>query len=111
MATDRRLIRSKWHSQRFIVARVEAPVVETDGSRPPVNLAFVLDRSGSMSGPKLAVAARAVEEGIARLQPTDRFGIVWFDDEVTILVPGTSAFRSTERRARSTRSPMCPASR
>ena len=78
MATDRRLIRSRWHSQRFVVARVDAPVAKTDGTRPPVNLAFVLDRSGSMSGRKLQVAARAVEEGIDRLQPTDRFSIVWF---------------------------------
>ena len=91
VATDRRLIRSKWHSQRFIVARVEAPIATSDGTRPPVNLAFVLDRSGSMSGRKLEVAARAVEEGIGRLQPTDRFSIVWFDSEVDVLVPGTLA--------------------
>lgn len=99
VTTDRRLIRSRWHSQRFIVARVEAPVVEREGSRPAVNLAFVLDRSGSMSGRKLAVAARAVEEGITRLLPTDRFSIVWFDDEVTILVPGTNATADACRRA------------
>lgn len=99
VATDRRFVRSRWHSQRFVVARVEAPVVASDGSRPPVNLAFVLDRSGSMSGQKLEVAARAVEEGIARLQPTDRFAIVWFDDEVTVLVPTTPATGDACRRA------------
>lgn len=99
VATDRRLVRSKWHSQRFVVARVEAPVARTDGERPPANLAFVLDRSGSMSGGKLAVAARAVEEGIARLQPTDRFGIVWFDDAVDVLVPSTLATGDARRAA------------
>lgn len=99
VATDRRLIRSRWHSQRFIVARVEAPVVQTDHARPPVNLAFVLDRSGSMSGAKLTVAARAVEEGLSRLQPTDRFSIVWFDDVVDVLVAGTSATSDARRVA------------
>lgn len=99
VATDRRLVRSRWHSQRFIVARVEAPVVEGDGTRPPVNLAFVLDRSGSMSGRKLAVAARAVEDGIGRLQPTDRFSVVWFDDEIDVLVPGTLATGPARRTA------------
>jgi Mg-chelatase subunit ChlD len=99
VATDRRLVRTKWHSRRFIVARVTAPVVRTEGGRPPVNLAFVLDRSGSMSGRKLAVAARAVEEGIDRLQPTDRFSIVWFDDEVDVLVPGTPATADARRAA------------
>jgi len=91
VATDRHLVRCRWHSQRFVVARVEAPIVHTGAARPPVNLAFVLDRSGSMSGAKLSVAARAVEEGIGRLQPTDRFSIVWFDDEVSLLVPTTLA--------------------
>jgi hypothetical protein len=99
VATDRRLIRSKWHSQRFIVARVDAPIAASDGTRPPVNLAFVLDRSGSMGGGKLEVAARAVEEGIGRLQPTDRFSIVWFDDDVDVLVPGTLATGDARRDA------------
>lgn len=99
VATDRRLVRSKWHSQRFVVAQVQAPVVEREGARPPVNLAFVLDRSGSMSGRKLELAARAVEEGIARLQPSDRLSIVWFDDEVTVLVPGTLATADACRAA------------
>lgn len=99
VATDRRLVRSRWHSQRFIVARATAPVVHREGERPPVNLAFVLDRSGSMAGQKLLVAARAVEEGIGRLQPTDRFSIVWFDDEVDVLVPGTPATGDARRAA------------
>lgn len=99
VATDRRLVRSRWHSQRFVVARVEAPIARTDATRPPVNLAFVLDRSGSMSGGKLAVAARAVEEGVGRLQPTDRFAVVWFDDSVDVLVPGTPATADARRAA------------
>jgi Mg-chelatase subunit ChlD len=99
VTTDRRLIRSRWHSQRFIVARVDAPVAQADGVRPPVNLAFVLDRSGSMGGQKLAVAARAVEAGIDRLQPTDRFSVVWFDDAVDVLVPGTLATGAARRQA------------
>ena len=68
IAQDRRLIRPRWHSKRFVVARVTAPVSRRDGGRPPVNLAFVLDRSGSMGGQKIRLAAQAVEEGIGRLQ-------------------------------------------
>ncbi len=91
VAADRRLIRSRWHSTRFVVARVQAPVAQTSEQRPPVNLAFVLDRSGSMGGPKLRLAAQAVEEGIDRLQPTDRFSVVWYDGQVDVAVPGTLA--------------------
>ena len=71
--TDRRLIRPDWHSRRFILARIAAPRATVERARPPVNLAIVLDRSGSMSGDKLRVAKSAVEEAIGRLQPDDRF--------------------------------------
>ena len=68
-------------------------------SRPPVNLAFVLDRSGSMDGQKLRLAAQAVEEAIGRLRPSDRFAVVIYDDVVETLVPGTPATPGA-RRAR-----------
>jgi Ca-activated chloride channel family protein len=99
VTADRRLIRSRWHSQRFIVARVSAPMARTGRERPPVNLAFVLDRSGSMDGQKLRLAAQAVEEGIGRLQPTDRFSVVMYDHDIDVLVPGTLANQHARRDA------------
>ncbi len=71
--TDRRLIRSSAHSERFVLAEIVAPRSAVTRHRPPVNLAIVLDRSGSMSGDKLRVAKTAVEEAIGRLQGDDRF--------------------------------------
>jgi Ca-activated chloride channel family protein len=99
VAQDRRLIRPRWHSKRFVVARVTAPVARRDGGRPPVNLAFVLDRSGSMGGEKIRLAARAVEEGIDRLHSDDRFSVVIYDDQVEVLVEGTTATSDARRRA------------
>jgi Ca-activated chloride channel homolog len=99
VATDRELIRSRWHSKRFVVARVDAPAARTNHERPPVNLAFVLDRSGSMSGDKIRLAAQAVEEGIGRLKPADRFSVVMYDSEVDVLVPGTLATPDARRVA------------
>ncbi len=88
---DRRLIRPRWHSKRFVVARIAAPEAHRSGGRAPVNLAFVLDRSGSMSGQKLTLAAQAVEEAIGRLKDSDRFAVVVYDDEVETIVSGTQA--------------------
>ena len=49
---DRRLIRAGGRSERFLLIDLTAPTVAQDPARrrPPVNLAFVLDRSGSMGG-------------------------------------------------------------
>ena len=99
VAQDRRLIRPRWHSKRFVVARVTAPVSRRDGGRPPVNLAFVLDRSGSMGGQKIRLAAQAVEEGIGRLKADDRFSVVIYDDQVEVLVEGSLATADARRRA------------
>jgi hypothetical protein len=57
---DRRYIRSTYRSNRFVLAQLRAPHAhpEEGRSRPPVNLAFVLDRSGSMSGEAAARESR-----------------------------------------------------
>jgi len=91
VSQDRRLIRPRWHSKRFVVVTVTAPEVHRGGSRAPVNLAFVLDRSGSMNGQKIRLAAQAVEEAIGQLRSDDRFAVVIYDDEVETLIPGTLA--------------------
>ena len=95
-STDRRYIRSTDRSNRFILAEITAPPApetETDGARrrPPVNLAFVLDRSGSMSGEKIALAKQAVEQSIGRLQADDRFSVVVYDDVIDVVVRSTLA--------------------
>ena len=96
---DRRLIRPNAHSKRFLLARIAAPRATTERARPPVNLAIVLDRSGSMSGEKLRVAKLAVEEAIERLQPDDRFSVVVYDDKVDVVIESTTASGESRRGA------------
>jgi Ca-activated chloride channel family protein len=97
---DRRYIRTGYRSNRFLLIELEAPPAPPrDAGRAPVNLAFVIDRSGSMSGPKIATARSAVEEAIARLKPTDRFSLVAYDDQIEVVTESTDATPDARRRA------------
>jgi Ca-activated chloride channel family protein len=91
LRTDRKLIRAAGGSRRFLCAGIHAPEAPPRPGRLPVNLAFVLDRSGSMSGAKIANAREAVLHGIRSLRPEDRFAVVAYDDLVDLVVPTTSA--------------------
>jgi Ca-activated chloride channel family protein len=55
--------------------------------RPPLHLALVLDRSGSMAGPKLETAKACAGYLARRLAPTDQLAIVTYDDEVRLVLP------------------------
>lgn len=55
--------------------------------RAPLNLAIVLDRSGSMSGAKLEQAKQAASMLIDQLSESDIVSVVLYDTEVDVLVP------------------------
>ena len=57
--------------------------------RTPLDLALVIDRSGSMQGSKLSEAKRCVADLVARMHPADRVGLVQYDDNADTLLPLT----------------------
>ena len=70
-----------------VMLDLAAPAAADADRRPPATIQVVLDRSGSMSGERLDVAKRAIDSLVARLAPTDRLGVVAFDDQVSVVVP------------------------
>lgn len=60
---------------------------EPSQSRTPVNVAFVMDRSGSMQGERIAQARAAAIMAVNRLQATDIASVVVFDEQVDVLIP------------------------
>jgi Ca-activated chloride channel homolog len=94
--TDRSLIRATGGSERFVLVELTAPSArrEPGHRRPQANLAFVLDRSGSMGGQdKFDLARRGVLEGLRRLDRDDRFCVVVYDNEIDVVVESTLATR------------------
>ena len=54
--------------------------------RAPINVALVIDRSGSMQGERLAAAKKGVEAALDRLGPDDTVSLVAYNHEVDVLL-------------------------
>ncbi len=96
---DRRLIRPHGRSKRFVLVQVTAPAATRERERLPVNLGFVLDRSGSMSGEKIELAKRTISAALEHLDGRDRFSIVVYDDVVDLVVESTPGSAEARRNA------------
>ncbi|HSN53096.1 MAG TPA: VWA domain-containing protein [Candidatus Sulfomarinibacteraceae bacterium] len=79
-----------------VYLKVGLEVAADAGFRAPVNVAVVIDRSGSMQGEKLARAKEAAAVAVSRLRPDDIVSVIAYDDTVRVLLPAT---RVADRRA------------
>jgi Ca-activated chloride channel family protein len=72
-----------------VIVKIDLSAVDgqTKARRTPLNLAVVLDRSGSMTGPKIEKAKQAAMQLVDRLRPDDVFSMVIFSDEAQVVVP------------------------
>ena len=71
-----------------VLLRLNVPhLVRTHSKRPPVALAVVIDRSGSMAGAKLKAACAAAQQLVRQLTAVDRISVISFDSEVRTVVP------------------------
>jgi uncharacterized protein YegL len=73
-----------------------APAGQATPDPLPVNLVFVVDVSGSMTGDKLDTVKAAVRELYRQLRDTDVLGIVSFDHRVRTVLPATPRAQLTE---------------
>lgn len=66
---------------------IEAQCSDEPRTRKNLELAVVIDRSGSMQGRKLEIARQATAEMIRTLHPADRITVVAYDDNIDVLCP------------------------
>jgi Ca-activated chloride channel family protein len=82
-----RLAESAERTRQYISTVVRAGGGRATGKRLPVNLALVIDRSGSMEGEPLEYVKRACAYVVDQLTPDDVLSIVTFEENVDILMP------------------------
>jgi len=84
----------------------EAPAATESVVRTPLDIALVIDRSGSMSGQPLGTAKECAVRIVKGLRRDDRISIVTFDDEINIVQALTAVgdAKDIEARVRSIQS-------
>ena len=74
----------------YLLAFVTPPAAEQATQKPlPREVLFVIDNSGSMGGTSIAQAKASLLYALGRLQPTDRFNVIRFDDTMDVLFPAS----------------------
>lgn len=98
LQTDCSLIAREEPTERIVEISLTAPPARNTSQRMPLNLALVIDRSGSMAGEKLEYVRQAAAHVVSALAETDSAALVVFDNEVDLLCP--SAPVTSQQRAR-----------
>ena len=101
LALDARLghasIARNSRGETFLLAQVAAAEDKagTASAASPMNLALVIDRSGSMKGDRIANAMNAAVLAIERLRDGDSVTLVAFDSSAQVVVPPTRVSSQT----------------
>lgn len=85
-------VRSDLPTTLDVLLTITPPPADTSAARPPLNLALVLDRSGSMGERnKMTFAREAAVFAVRELKATDRVSVVAFDDKIEVVVANAPA--------------------
>lgn len=90
MQLDAELIAREVPCQRVLELAICPPDAKKHQKRPALNLALVIDRSGSMSGEKLDYVKRAALHVLDLLGEHDMVALVAYDNEVTLISPSVA---------------------
>tara|TARA_R100000027_G_scaffold59418_1_gene49741 strand:+ start:8163 stop:9530 length:1368 start_codon:yes stop_codon:yes gene_type:complete len=99
---DRPVIYANQPGKVVVQISLQPDEIVSEGDRQPVNLALVLDRSGSMRGDKIRSAIEAARLAVGQLGPNDVISVVIYDNEIDTIAPAGRAeaeYRDSIRRA------------
>ncbi|WP_020181058.1 marine proteobacterial sortase target protein [Methylopila sp. M107] len=96
------LFKERIGSDDYVIGYVTPPAVQPSEEKRPRESIFVIDNSGSMSGPSMQQAKDSLIFALDRLTPADRFDVIRFDDTMERLFMDTvEASPSNVARAKS----------
>ncbi|HZL44052.1 MAG TPA: VWA domain-containing protein [Verrucomicrobiae bacterium] len=89
-------------SPQEVVVKIDLEAIahKKTSHRVPLNIAVVIDRSGSMTGAKIEKARQAAMELVDHLAPDDIFSLVAYSDEAQVLVPAQRVEDKAELKRR-----------
>ena len=96
---DRLYLPEDRSSTACLQINLAADAAPAQNARIPVNAVLILDRSGSMSGPKMARAREAARALAQALGPEDRLAVVEFSSSASVLVESTPVTEQARARA------------
>jgi len=79
------VIDAQSHNRVYLRLSLKALAAATREKRAPINVALVIDHSGSMSGERLAAAKKGAEVALERLGSDDVVSLVTYNHEVDVL--------------------------
>ena len=96
LATGSSVVRADTPETVYLKVGLEGLAFADASVRTPVNVAVVLDKSGSMKGEKLYKAKEAAKMAVNRLRADDIVSVIAYDHSVEVLVPATKASEKYE---------------
>jgi Ca-activated chloride channel homolog len=99
LKVEKNLIARESATRRVIEIKLRAPKLMTAREeRMPLNLALVIDRSGSMGGDKIDYVRRAAGHVIELLNEKDRAAVYIYDNVVECIMPSAPMTEDNRRR-------------
>ncbi|MEQ8380378.1 marine proteobacterial sortase target protein [Parvibaculum sp.] len=81
------LFRERIGNEDYLLVMLTPPSGSVQPEAKPREAIFVIDNSGSMSGPSMDQAKESLLWALNRLNPGDTFNVIRFDDTLTVLFP------------------------
>ena len=108
---NRTLVHDQGGSAELMI-RITASPRPMHAERSPIDVAFVIDRSGSMGGQPIEAAKNGVRMAVDHLDQRDRASVVIYDGVIDIIQALTpvspAARRAIDSSSASTQSTGCP---